>query len=60
MGVAVIALAVVTIGSLIFWNRRKQRRAVVELQMNRDDSLAANAFLEEAEYHISIIKDPQN
>ena len=25
----------------------------------RDDAMASNAFLEEAEYHISIIRDPQ-
>lgn len=42
------------------YRRRKSQRAIISyLQAERDDAMASNAFLEEAEYHISIIRDPQ-
>jgi len=58
--VAVSALVLVAIVGTVWWKRNNKSMAIVALHMNKDDSLAANAFLEEAEYHISIIKDPEN
>ena len=40
----------------MFWNANINFLNIQE----RDDAMAANSFLEEAEYHISIIRDPQS
>jgi len=58
--VSVSAVVIVAILGAVWWKRKNKSMAIVALHMNKDDSLAANAFLEEAEYHISIIKDPEN
>eukprot|EP00092_Neocalanus_flemingeri_P076628 GFUD01095059.1.p1 GENE.GFUD01095059.1~~GFUD01095059.1.p1 ORF type:complete len:301 (+),score=88.35 GFUD01095059.1:36-938(+) len=58
--VTISALVVAAIVSGVFWKKKRRSLGVVALHKNKDDCLAANAFLEEAEYHISIIKDPEN
>jgi len=63
-GVIVSLLAMISVlaALAITWvRRRKSQRAIISyLQTERDDQMASSAFLEEAEYHISIIRDPQN
>lgn len=62
-GVIVSLLAVVVIMTVLgvkLYRRRKSHQAIISyLQSERDDAMATNSFLEEAEYHISIIRDPQ-
>eukprot|EP00092_Neocalanus_flemingeri_P031215 GFUD01033907.1.p1 GENE.GFUD01033907.1~~GFUD01033907.1.p1 ORF type:complete len:304 (+),score=94.22 GFUD01033907.1:37-948(+) len=58
--VTISALVVAAIVGGVFWKKKRRSLGVVALHKNKDDCLAANAFLEEAEYHISIIKDPEN
>jgi hypothetical protein len=55
-----VSIVIAAIVGGVVWSRKKKSVTIVSLQMDRDDNLAANAFLEEAEYHISIIKDPQD
>jgi len=58
--VAISALVLAAIVGAVFWKKKRRNMGVIALHKLKDDTLAANAFLEEAEYHISIIKDPQN
>jgi len=60
--VTMLALVIVMVMAGITWHRRrKSHQAIISyLQTERDDAMAANSFLEEAEYHISIIRDPQS
>eukprot|EP00092_Neocalanus_flemingeri_P076630 GFUD01095061.1.p1 GENE.GFUD01095061.1~~GFUD01095061.1.p1 ORF type:complete len:309 (+),score=91.30 GFUD01095061.1:36-962(+) len=58
--VTISALMVAAIVGGVFLKKKRRSLGVVALHKNKDDCLAANAFLEEAEYHISIIKDPEN
>merc|ERR1712183_760579 len=54
-----IVLLVVVVAGLV-WNRKRKSSQAVSLQITNEDCLAANAFLEEAEYHQSIIKVPSH
>jgi len=57
---AAMGLVVAGVG-VTYYRRRKSHQAIISyLQAERDDAMASNAFLEEAEYHISIIRDPQS
>lgn len=60
--VTMVVLIIVLTMAVITWHRRrKSHLAIISyLQTERDDAMAANSFLEEAEYHISIIRDPQS
>jgi len=60
--VALVAMSLILVVVGITWHRRrKSHLAIISyLQTERDDAMAANSFLEEAEYHISIIRDPQS
>jgi len=60
--VSLIAMAIIfSVVGVTWYRRRKSHLAIISyLQTERDDAMAANSFLEEAEYHISIIRDPQS
>lgn len=56
---AAMGLVIAGVGVKHYRRRKSQRAIISYLQAERDDAMASNAFLEEAEYHISIIREPQ-
>jgi len=60
VGCTAVAVTMIVIAAIVGWVvKTKRNKSVTIVSLDTDDHLAANAFLEEAEYHISIIKDPQ-
>merc|ERR1719318_756211 len=54
-----ICLAVAAVGGGVFWNRRRKSIGVVTLHKIKDDSGASKSFLEDSEYHVSIMGEPE-
>jgi len=60
IGCTAVAVTMIVIAAIVGWVvKNKRNKSVTIVSLDTDDHLAANAFLEEAEYHISIIKEPQ-
>eukprot|EP00092_Neocalanus_flemingeri_P010708 GFUD01011534.1.p1 GENE.GFUD01011534.1~~GFUD01011534.1.p1 ORF type:complete len:336 (+),score=103.19 GFUD01011534.1:39-1046(+) len=57
--VLVLGLAIGTAVGGIFWNRKRKSIDVVSLYKIRDNSGASNSFLEDSEYHVSIVGEPE-
>jgi len=57
--VVVICLAVGAALGGFFWNRKRKSIAVVTLHKIKDNSAASQSFLEDSEYHVSIVGDPE-
>eukprot|EP00092_Neocalanus_flemingeri_P103739 GFUD01132781.1.p1 GENE.GFUD01132781.1~~GFUD01132781.1.p1 ORF type:complete len:338 (+),score=97.91 GFUD01132781.1:37-1050(+) len=57
--VLVLGLAIGTAVGGIFWNRKRKSIDVVSLHKIRDNSGASNSFLEDSEYHVSIVGEPE-